>query len=167
MKSFAAFAILFSLTHGAIAQIAPGIPGVPVVPGVIPGGTPIPTAPQPPIQLIHKPKAMVAYRLEFQVADQTFFVNSIGGNFALNVAHTSPNGERAFTIQGEFLPGGGLATGMLDFEATLMESNLDDGAEGNYTCQGSTLLKKGQSQQLATLGHHVLSLTVKEVQEKK
>ncbi|MGY8651124.1 MAG: hypothetical protein ACKVKM_10025, partial [Verrucomicrobiia bacterium] len=60
---------------------------------------------------------------------------------------TSPDGERAFTIQGEFLPGAG--------------------AEGNYTCQGSTTIEKGQSQQLATLGHHVLSLAVKDVQEKK
>ena len=148
MKTFLAFAILFSLSIGAFAQAAP-------------------KAPKPPIKLIHKPKAMVAYRLEFQVADQIHFVNSIGGNFLLNVSHTSLNGERAFTIQGEFLPGAGAAAGMLDFKATLMESNLDDGVEGNYTCQGSTILKKGQSQQLATLGHHVLSLTVKDVQEKK
>ena len=148
MKTFLAFAILFSLSIGAFAQAAP-------------------KAPKPPIKLIHKPKAMVAYRLEFQVADQIYFVNSIGGNFLLNVSHTSLNGERAFTIQGEFLPGAGAAAGMLDFKATLMESNLDDGVEGNYTCQGSTILKKGQSQQLATLGHHVLSLTVKDVQEKK
>ena len=148
MKTFLAFAILFSLSIGAFAQAAP-------------------KAPKPPIKLIHKPKAMVAYRLEFQVADQIYFVNSIGGNFLLNVSHTSLNGERAFTIQGEFLPGAGAEAGMLDFKATLMESNLDDGVEGNYTCQGSTILKKGQSQQLATLGHHVLSLTVKDVQEKK
>ncbi len=164
MKTIAAFAILFSLTTGAFAQPS-GLPGGGGIPGVIPGT--IPTAPKPTIKLIHKPKAMVAYRLEFLVADQTFFVNSIGGNFVLNMAHTAPSGERAFTIQGEFLPGEGLAAGMLDFKATLLESNLDDGAEGNYTCQGSTLLKKGQAQQLATLGHHVLSLTVKEVQEKK
>ena len=148
MRTFLAFAILFSLSTGVVAQAAP-------------------KAPKPPIKLIHKPKAMVAYRLEFQVADQIYFVNSIGGNFLLNVSHTSLNGERAFTIQGEVLPGAGAAAGMLDFKATLMESNLDDGVEGNYTCQGSTILKNGQAQQLATLGHHVLSLTVKDVQEKK
>ena len=83
------------------------------------------------------------------------------------MAHTSPNDERAFTIQGELVPGAGAAAGMLEFKATLMESNLDDGAEGNYTCQGSTTVKKGQAQQLATLGHHVLSLTVKDVEIKK
>ena len=87
MKTFLAFAILFSLSTGVVAQAAP-------------------KAPKPPIKLIHKPKAMVAYRLEFQVADQIYFVNSIGGNFLLNASHTSLNGERAFTIQGEFLPGG-------------------------------------------------------------
>jgi hypothetical protein len=48
---------------------------------------------------------MTAHRLEFQVSDQTFFVNSIGGNFALNMAHASPDDQRAFTIQGEFSPG--------------------------------------------------------------
>ena len=148
MKTIAAVAILFSLSTAIFAQAAP-------------------KAPKPPIKLIHKPIAMTAHRLEFQVADQTFFVNSIGGNFALNMAHTSPNDELAFTIQGEFVPGAGAAAGMLEFKATLMESNLDDGAEGNYTCQGSTTLKKGQAQQLATLGHHVLSLTVKDVQIKK
>ena len=148
MKTIAAVAILFSLSTAIFAQAAP-------------------KAPKPPIKLIHKPIAMTAYRLEFQVAAQTFFVNSIGGNFALNMAHTSPNDERAFTIQGEFVPGAGAAAGMLEFKATLMESNLDDGAGGNYTCQGSTTLKKGQAQQLATLGHHVLSLTVKDVQIKK
>jgi hypothetical protein len=110
---------------------------------------------------------MTAHRLEFQVADQMFFVNSIGGNFVLNVLHTSPDGERAFTIQGEFLPGAGAEVGMLDFEAKLMESNLDDGVNGEYNSKGSTTVKKDQSQQLATLGHHVLSLTVKDVQEKK
>ena len=154
MKTISAFAVLFSLSIGAFAQSTPG---------ALPSLHPILKAPKPPIKLIHKPKAMTAQRLEFQVADQMFFVNSIGGNFALNVAHTSPNGERAFTIQGEFVPGAGAEAGMLDFKATLMESNLDDGAEGNYTCQGSTTIKKGQSQQLATLGHHVLSLAVKDV----
>ncbi|MBC8324460.1 MAG: hypothetical protein H8E27_02380 [Verrucomicrobia subdivision 3 bacterium] len=164
MKTLLAFGILFNLITGTIGQTAPGFPSVP---GVIPGGIPVPAAPKPPIKLIHKPKAMVAYRLEFQVADQIFFVNSIGGNFALNTSHITPNGERAFTIQGEFLPGAGVAAGMFEFKGTLLESNLDNGAEGNYTCQGSTLFKKGQAQQLATLGHHVLSLTVKEVREKK
>ena len=110
---------------------------------------------------------MTAHRLEFQVADQIFFVNSIGGNFLLNVSHTSLDGERAFTIQGEFLPGTGAEVGMLDFEAKLMESNPDDGVNGEYNSKGSTTVKKDQSQQLATLGHHVLSLTVKDVQEKK
>jgi hypothetical protein len=138
MKTISAFAVLFSLSIGAFAQS---------IPGALPSLHPILKAPKPPIKLIHKPKAMTAHRLEFQVADQMFFVNSIGGNFLLNVLHTSPDGERAFTIQGEFLPGAG--------------------AEGNYTCQGSTTIEKGQSQQLATLGHHVLSLAVKDVQEKK
>ena len=70
-------------------------------------------------------------------------------------------------FQGEFLPGPGAEVGMLDFEAKLMESNLDDGVNGEYNSKGSTTVKKDQSQQLATLGHHVLSLTVKDVQEKK
>ena len=148
MKTFFAFAILFSLSTGVVSQAAPN-------------------APKPPIKLNHKPNAVVAYRLEFQVAEQIFFVNSIGGNFLLDVSHTSPDGERAFTIQGEFLPGAGAEVGMLDFEAKLMESNLDDGVNGEYNSKGSTTVKKDQSQQLATLGHHVLSLTVKDVQEKK
>ena len=94
-------------------------------------------------------------------------MNSIGGNFLLNASHTSLDGERAFTIQGEFLPDAGAEVGMLDFEAKLMESNLDDGVNGEYNSKGSTTVKKDQSQQLATLGHHVLSLTVKGVQEEK
>ena len=56
---------------------------------------------------------------------------------------------------------------MLDFETKLMVSNLDDGVNGQYNSKGSTTVKKDQSQQLATLGHHVLSLTVKEAQEEK
>ena len=94
-------------------------------------------------------------------------MNSIGGSVLLNVSHTSPDGERVFTIQGEFLPGASVEVGMLDFEAKLMESNLDDGVNGEYNSKGSTTVKKDQSQQLATLGHHVLSLTVKKVQEEK
>ena len=132
MKTISAFAVLFSLSIGAFAQS---------IPGALPSLHPILKAPKPPSKLIHKPKAMTAHRLEFQVADQMFFVNSIGGNFLLNVLHTSPDGERAFTIQGEFLPSAG--------------------------AEGSTTIKKGQSQQFATLGHHVLSLAVKDVQEKK
>ena len=182
MKTFFAFVILFSLSNGAIAQSGPipgGLPGAGGLPGVglpgvgLPGsptidpttGQPIPSVPR--LSGITKPKAMTACRLEFQVADQIFFVNSIGGNFLLNVSHTSPKGEHAFTIQGEFLPGAGAEVGMLDFEAKLMESNLDDGVNGEYNSKGSTTVKKDQSQQLATLGHHILSLTVKDVQEKK
>ena len=154
MKRIVAITIFSAMAIGVMAQPSqvPGIPGG----GVIPG------APNP-IKLIQKPKAMVAYRLEFQVADQVFFVNSIGGKFILNVAHNTPKGERAFTVQGEFLPGVGVEAGMLDFEATLLESNLDEGVDGDYTCKGGSTIKKGQSQQLATLGHHVLSLTVKDV----
>ena len=168
MKTFFAFAILFSLSTGVVAPAVPipaGLPGGTGIPDVVDPRTGLPTG--SPIKLNHKPNAIVAYRLEFQVAEQIFFVNSIGGNFLLDVSHTSPDGERAFTIQGEFLPGAGAEVGMLDFEAKLMESNLDDGVNGEYNSKGSTIVKKDQSQQLATLGHHVLSLTVKDVQEKK
>ena len=47
------------------------------------------------------------------------------------------------------------------------EYGPDDGVNGEYSSKGSTTVIEGQSQQLATLGHHVLSLTVKDVQEKK
>lgn len=148
MKTIVAVAILFSLSTAVFAQTAP-------------------KAPKPPIKLIHKPKVMTAHRLEFQMADQIFFVNSIGGNFLLNVSHTSPDGERVFMIQGEFLPSAGAEAGVLDFEAKFMESDPGDGVNGEYSSKGSTTVIEGQSQQLATLGHHVLSLTVKDVQEKK
>ena len=69
-------------------------------------------------------------------------MNSIGGSVLLNVSHTSPVGERVFSIQGEFLPGAGAEVGMLDFEAKLMESNLDDGVNGECNSKGSTTVKK-------------------------
>lgn len=63
MKTFFVFAILFSLSIGAIAQSGP-IPGfLPGAPGGYAGGG---------FPRITKPEVMTAHRLEFQVAEQVF-----------------------------------------------------------------------------------------------
>jgi len=154
MKRISLVAGLTIIGIFAMAQPKPGVvPGG----GAIPGG--IPTLPAPVA-----PKELSAYRLEFKVADQVFFINSMGGDFLMKFSHLTPKGDRAFSVAGEFIPGTGKMAGLLNFEATFSESNNDEGIEGEYTCKGSSRIKNGQAQQLATLGHHVLSLTVKEAE---
>ncbi len=172
MKRITLVACLTIVGILAMAQPKPGvvpgggaIPGGTApgtgVPGIIPGGVPggIPAVPAPVV-----PKELPAYRLEFKVADQVFFVNSMGGEFLMKFSHLTPKGDRALSITGEFIPGTGKMAGLLNFEATFSESDNDQGIEGEYTCKGSSRIKNGQAQQLATLGHHVLALTVKEAE---
>ena len=102
----------------------------------------------------------VAYKIEFLMDDQTVFVTSLPGKYALSIAVNDADVERSFEVKGLLGVPDDRWQLLLAFSANLMEKRSIDKRDRNYLAVGSTLLAPGKKQAIATLGGKVFSVSL-------